>query len=144
MEIMTREELTQMADGGFEIASHGHAHIDLGRADPASARADIETSARILEDLLGHRPRFFAYPFGSSSPEARAAVAETGFEAAFGLGRGHGGMTRERVTVHPRDGRFSFALKTSSRYLPLRRSRPVRAVDAVAGSLARRRRRWGE
>jgi len=142
LSVMTGDQLAELDADGFEIASHGHAHIDLGRADAATAREDIEASARTLEDLLGARPRHFAYPFGSSSPQARDAVAAAGFEAGFGLGRGFGRMALERVTVHPSDGSRLFALKTSSRYVPWRRSRPARAADAVAGSLARRRRRW--
>ncbi|MGI9020594.1 MAG: polysaccharide deacetylase family protein [Solirubrobacterales bacterium] len=143
LRIMTGEQLVELAAAGLEIASHGHAHIDLGRADPVAVRADVDTSARILEDLLGRRPRFFAYPFGASSPDARAAVAAAGFQAGFGLGKGHGRMALERTTVHPGDRRWIFALKSSPRYVPWRRSRPARGADALAGRLLRRRRRWG-
>jgi peptidoglycan/xylan/chitin deacetylase (PgdA/CDA1 family) len=122
LEIMTREELLELAGMGFEIASHGHAHIDLGKADSASAREDVEESARRLEELLGHRPRRLAYPYGSSSETARDAVRAAGFDAAYALEAAAGPMALERIPIFPADRRWLFAFKTSGRYGAWRRT----------------------
>ena len=67
---------------GFEIGCHTDSHLDLGTADAASARAELEVSNRKLHEQLGRPARLFAYPFGGRnnlSAVARELVREAGF-----------------------------------------------------------------
>jgi len=55
----------QLADLGHEIGTHGSAHIALTRHTPASFRADVRDSKRLLEDqcgrpVVGHRAPMFS------------------------------------------------------------------------------------
>jgi peptidoglycan/xylan/chitin deacetylase (PgdA/CDA1 family) len=120
---MSAEELLEAERLGIAVESHGHAHIDFDRAAKAEAEADVKASIDRLTEILGRRPRYFAYPFGDSSEEARLAVAASGFEAAFSIDElGEGNYALERVQITPLDGALLFALKTSGRYMAWRRS----------------------
>ena len=56
------------------IGSHTHDHVDLSRAEPKSAYAQMRLSKELIERHLGVACRDFAYPFavGSSAAEAIA------------------------------------------------------------------------
>ena len=122
--ILSADGLRALAAAGVDVQSHGHRHMHLGEADEADVVADVSMSRDILTEVLGHPPRFLAYPYGSQSPAARRAVAASGFECAFSIGqRGEGEFGRERVTIRPTDNLAVYAFKTSGRYLAVRESR---------------------
>jgi len=73
----------------FEVGGHTVTHADLGRiTQPDVARAEIAGDQARLEDWLGARVRWFAYPFGDHgnvSSMTRSLVEELGMSAAFTL-----------------------------------------------------------
>jgi peptidoglycan/xylan/chitin deacetylase (PgdA/CDA1 family) len=142
LDIMQPEELAELAALGFEIGSHGHAHADLGAATPDEAREDIETSVHILEQILGDRPRYLAYPYGRGSAAADAAARALGIEATFSLEHPAAGSQFERIPVYPLDRGPLFASKASGRYLAWRRSRPVARAYELVRPVLRHRRLW--
>jgi peptidoglycan/xylan/chitin deacetylase (PgdA/CDA1 family) len=139
-EVMSESELREVEAMGIQIASHGHEHVDLGRATASEVEADISTSMRVLTDVLGRQPSYLAYPWGRNSQAAREAAAAAGFEAAFSIDVPHEGQYAfARVGITRVDGPLMFALKTSGRYLALRRSRVLSAAYAGVRPLVRRR-----
>ena len=71
---------------GHEIGSHTVSHPDLGRLGVDEVRRELADSKRTLEETLGRRVRFFAYPFGGVEnfrPEHLPLVYELGYEACF-------------------------------------------------------------
>jgi peptidoglycan/xylan/chitin deacetylase (PgdA/CDA1 family) len=132
-ELMTADELRAAQDEGIEVGSHGSAHLDFSRLSTAEAEADLDASIAELTDVLGRRPRYFAYPYGPYSAEAKRAAAER-FEAAFSIDLPHDGpFAYERVGITRLDGKLVFAVKASGRYIALRRSR----LGATAYALVR-------
>jgi peptidoglycan/xylan/chitin deacetylase (PgdA/CDA1 family) len=84
---MDWDQLRSLASQGFEIGSHSESHLDLGTADPESARADLQLSRRKLEEQLGRPAQLFAYPFGARnniSPASLEVVREMGFSCCLG------------------------------------------------------------
>lgn len=79
--------LRQLADQpGISVGSHAHTHRSLGAMKPADARAEMETSRRILEDRLGRPVISFAYPFGTYGDfDSRTDrdLQESGYSIAF-------------------------------------------------------------
>lgn len=77
-------ELRAMADAGAEIGAHTRTHPDLGSStDAAWLDDEIAGSKEDLEQWIGRRVRYFAFPFGmpeNTTPEAFAAIARAGFE----------------------------------------------------------------
>jgi peptidoglycan/xylan/chitin deacetylase (PgdA/CDA1 family) len=142
LDLMTAEDLIELRQRGFEIASHGHRHIDFSRASEGDIREDVHASVEVLTAIVGQRPRFLAYPYGRSSTAARNAVQDAGFEDAFALEWEDRPFARSRTPVFPRDAGWRFAFKSSGRYAPLRRARMVEATYArVVRPLRRDRRR---
>jgi peptidoglycan/xylan/chitin deacetylase (PgdA/CDA1 family) len=132
LRIMDNDQLRESERLGILVESHGHAHIDMGRADETAIREDIDASIEALREAVGRSPRYLAYPFGRQSPAARAAAESAGLEAAFTIDARHeGDYAYERVQITPLDGPRLFALKTSGRYMALRRSRIVSAGYSI-------------
>jgi peptidoglycan/xylan/chitin deacetylase (PgdA/CDA1 family) len=92
----------------FEVGGHTVTHADLGQvARRDVARAEIAGDRARLEDLVGARVRWFAYPFGNHanvSPTARSLVEELGMSAAFTLIPGWWEPGKEDRFLIGRDG----------------------------------------
>ena len=139
--IMDEAELRSLAEAGMTVESHGHSHIDFSSCGTAEAASDLRTSIAELERILGWRPEFLAYPYGSTSPSSQVVVRDAGFRAAFTLDeRSSGRFGMERVPVLPPDGPRTFAAKSSGYWMPLRRSAVGGAVAAVVRRVARKAR----
>ncbi len=61
---LTWEDVDEMQQLGFEIGSHTVTHADLGAVSEDEARREIVESKAVLENRLGRRVRWLAYPFG--------------------------------------------------------------------------------
>jgi peptidoglycan/xylan/chitin deacetylase (PgdA/CDA1 family) len=130
LDLLSAEELIMLRDRGFDIGSHGHRHIDFSSESEAAVRADLQASVACLEEMLGERPRFLAYPYGRTSAAARRLASDLGFEEAFALEWQDAPFARSRTPVFPRDTGWRFAFKASGHYAPLRRARVVESVYA--------------
>jgi peptidoglycan/xylan/chitin deacetylase (PgdA/CDA1 family) len=145
LELMSGDELAELARTGFAIESHGHAHADYARMDAAAVVQDVRTSVERLSELLGRPPRYLAYPYGRASAAAAEEAARLGLRAAFGLDHSQplsGDFAVRRVSIVPADTTPLFALKTAGRYIGWRQSRPVRAVYGAVRPLVRNRWLW--
>ncbi len=124
--LLAPHNVQELVDRGFEVGA------DLGRLSAAIVKAELLASADRLENLLGKRPRFLAWPYGSSSTESEAVAAAVGFEAAFAFNTPTTSRhSMSRVPIYRLDGRTLFALKTSGRYIALRRSPVVASTYAL-------------
>lgn len=80
-----------MGSGLIDIESHSKTHANMGVQLPGESdeayrnrlRVEIADSRARLQQKLGRTSRFFAYPYGDSSPEAIEILEENGFEMAF-------------------------------------------------------------
>ncbi len=134
LEIANEDELQMAVRLGIAVESHGHAHIDLERADPLTVAEDLQMSVVRLREILGRQPRYLAYPYGRQSPATWASVVEAGFSHAFICdGVEAGELAYERVSVDGREGRVRLRLKTAGGYLARRHSR----LGSVAASMTR-------
>lgn len=106
---MNWDQLRELLSDGFDIGSHTETHVDLGTADEGTARLELETSRRKLQEQLGRPMRLFAYPFGGRkniSERARELVRETGFVCCISAAGGVNGPTPSpfdlnRVVIGP-------------------------------------------
>ena len=141
--LLTPGDVQELAERGFDIGSHGHTHADLGRLSASIVEAELAASAERLDGLLGKRPRYLAWPYGSTSAEGEAVARAAGFEAAFAFNTPTTSRyALSRVPIYRLDGRALFALKTSGRYVALRRSPFVASAYAVLSPLIARAREW--
>jgi peptidoglycan/xylan/chitin deacetylase (PgdA/CDA1 family) len=143
--IIDAGELRTLEGLGFAIESHGHAHIDYARSEPAAVEADVRASVETLGELLGHAPRYLAYPYGRVTEAAATEAVRCGLRAGFVLDRRQdvsGAFALERVPIVPADARPLYALKTAGRYSGWRHSAPVRGVYRAVRPIVRNRWLW--
>jgi len=132
-EIMSEDELRQIAVEGTEIGSHGWAHRSLPECSEAEAREELFRSREHLR-ALGHAADVFAYPHGHHSKNSAEMVAAAGYRAAVSIFSGAPSVTADRyamrrIYVHPGDTPWRFRGKLSRPYLRLmaRRGMPAEA-----------------
>lgn len=123
---MTWDDIRELKEAGVTIGAHGAAHLHMATATPEEILADIEKSARRIEEELGERPVLFSYPHGEMTLAARNAVAAAGFKAAFGQYSGTVNETLDQFML-PRfsingkyGGKGEFRKRIDTLGLPLR------------------------
>jgi peptidoglycan/xylan/chitin deacetylase (PgdA/CDA1 family) len=72
--------LRQIVAAGGEIASHGYSHLHLDQLHGEALRHEIEGCSAAIAAVTGKRPRLFRPPWGVSSPEADAQIAQSGMQ----------------------------------------------------------------
>lgn len=81
----TVEQIRMMADAGIEIAAHTRTHPDMGSLrDPRQIREEFVVAGQELEDMVGRRMRYFAFPYGmpcNMTPLVFHLAREHGYEA---------------------------------------------------------------
>jgi peptidoglycan/xylan/chitin deacetylase (PgdA/CDA1 family) len=72
--------LRQIADGGHEIASHGHSIFDLTQASDAEVRADLEAADAAISTVTGRTTRPLWSPSaGYRNARVRSIAASLGY-----------------------------------------------------------------
>ncbi|MEP6714361.1 MAG: polysaccharide deacetylase family protein [Terriglobia bacterium] len=80
------------------IGAHTATHPDLSLLTPADSDAEMHSSKDEIEQRLGKPVRWFAYPYGASSPQVRK-IAERHFDLAVGTALGWLPSTAERMDL---------------------------------------------
>ncbi|MBT4805356.1 polysaccharide deacetylase family protein [Candidatus Woesearchaeota archaeon] len=61
---MSWNELKELSDSGFEIASHSLSHQNLTKLSEEELVKELSESKRIIEEKLGDEVKHFCYPYG--------------------------------------------------------------------------------
>jgi peptidoglycan/xylan/chitin deacetylase (PgdA/CDA1 family) len=81
---LTTDELIQLAQSEFiDIGAHAVTHPLLSSLSPEDQSAEIVSSRKKLEDIIGKRVDIFSYPYGDFSTETAGIVAAAGFVSAL-------------------------------------------------------------
>lgn len=75
-------DLPRLEAAGVEIGAHSHTHRQMDLLRAAEVSAELSQSAELLETILGHRVRSFAYPHGYWTPRVQRQVSLAGFDSA--------------------------------------------------------------
>jgi peptidoglycan/xylan/chitin deacetylase (PgdA/CDA1 family) len=106
----------EMAAAGIEFGSHGLLHSHMRELGDEELRQELLDSRRAIAARLGSCATL-AYPFGEWDARVAGAAADTGYEFAFTLPRGHqrraGAHSIARVPVDSRDAQARVAAKLS-------------------------------
>jgi peptidoglycan/xylan/chitin deacetylase (PgdA/CDA1 family) len=71
---MQPADVQKMAAEGFLIGSHGLHHEELGALDPAGTERVLAESRRLIAEMVGAPPEFFAFPRGHRGTNITAAT----------------------------------------------------------------------
>jgi peptidoglycan/xylan/chitin deacetylase (PgdA/CDA1 family) len=110
------DELRELIERRMEVGSHTLTHPHLTTLGDSELRHELRASRERIEDHLGVRCRFLAYPYGEEDERVRVAARSSGYEAAFALPgreRSQDIYAVPRVGIWRRDGAVRVSMKTS-------------------------------
>jgi len=81
--LLAHEHISAMRKVGFTFQSHTRLHPDLTVLPADDLAAELSGSRADLEDLLGERVQYLAYPYGHLNDQVINATREAGYDAAF-------------------------------------------------------------
>ena len=87
--ILPAEDISRLAASGVTIGCHGHRHSRMTERSNEELASDIRASRAVLEELVGHMPATFAYPFGIYDERVSRQVEGHGFDLAFTTDEGY-------------------------------------------------------
>lgn len=64
LEMLNWNQVEALHAAGVRIESHTHNHPDLRLLDDAAIDTECDMADRLIEQRLGRRPAYFAYPYG--------------------------------------------------------------------------------
>ncbi|KQV03266.1 MULTISPECIES: lipid II flippase MurJ [unclassified Kitasatospora] len=133
-QLLTLDQVTELARAGWEIGSHGLGHQALPGLPADRLAVQTRESRRALEELIGGPVTGFCYPYGAVDLAATHAVRDAGYDYACAIA--HGGLTGRyalpRSYVGDRDGALRLRAKRGRHQVrdvltALRARRPGRA-----------------
>lgn len=138
------QELEEMQAAGVHFGFHSHSHRNLALQPPAEIAADIANGMELFERRLGHRPRFFALPYGWYDAYTRATIStlrQLNLEFIFGTHLGRARLpgapsVLPRLSIHQSDDLATFQRKLAGAYdwlEPLRRIRYEFSKKIISG-----------
>jgi peptidoglycan/xylan/chitin deacetylase (PgdA/CDA1 family) len=113
---MSWDELSELANAGWEVGSHTRTHPRLTQLDDEALGSELSESRTECEDELGLPCDTLAYPYGDVDDRVVSAARAAGYRQAAALpGRWHGSRPLEwpRVGVYQADAPWRFRLKAS-------------------------------
>ena len=103
---LSRSQITEMAQQGMLIGSHGQKHISWRGLNSQQLLAEVDTSKKVLEDLLCQPVTCAACPFGSYDRKVLAALKTSGYSHVYTSDRGSADSAawfQPRNTIHAQD-----------------------------------------
>jgi peptidoglycan/xylan/chitin deacetylase (PgdA/CDA1 family) len=119
-EMLSAEELRELAAGGVEIGSHTVSHRNLARAGSGEVLEELAVSKARLEEVLGAPVTSFAYPYGGGAFDdgIRELVKKAGYTCAVSVKQGKPSpgedlLSLRRILVRGDDTMLDFALNVT-------------------------------
>lgn len=132
VEILSRQELQQLAASDLvSIGSHSHGHELLDRLDRREVLASLETSRRLIEEMIGTAPDHLSYPNGNHDGEVAELARECGYHTAVAARGGAWSSARQRYAI-PRVGIGRFDGRMRFKRLLASAARSARSAATVA------------
>ena len=142
--VMTKEQITEVKELGFETFSHTVSHPYLTKIGDIELEFELNESRHTLGGIVGHDISVLSYPHGDCDDKVRQAANETGYRMGFTvepdiISDATDALRVGRVKVLPSDGSFKFKLKVSGAYQIVSYSRRLKRMF-VRGLLRRDKR----
>jgi peptidoglycan/xylan/chitin deacetylase (PgdA/CDA1 family) len=100
---LKKDQIKELVLAGWTMGFHTSSHQDVTKLYDPLLEVEIKRGKEKLEEKLGLRLTYFAYPFGRYNNKAVKMVERSGFLAAFTVDGGalvrDGQFTKNRVTI---------------------------------------------
>lgn len=109
---LTWDQIKEMEQYRIMAGSHTRHHVYLPALSLERAQDEIAGSKKVIEDHLGHRIDYFAYPVGGFTQNIKALVHDAGYQAAVTTNRGKNRFNSDlyaikRIHMSNTDNRYS-------------------------------------
>jgi peptidoglycan/xylan/chitin deacetylase (PgdA/CDA1 family) len=142
LNVLTWQQLRELADAGWEIGSHTCSHPHLPELDDATLTRELCDAKARVESELSRPCTSLAYPYGDTDARVTDATRNAGYRWAGTIPRvlypSHP-LTWPRAPIYHDDDMRRFATKVSPSLRRLRASRLGRSLDRVRLSVSERR-----
>ena len=123
LRLMDWDQLRTVSNSGITIASHCAKHLDLSSLSPSVVYRECENAKQRLLAELGRDVVELAFPWGRSTPAARNAIAQCGYEICVRSWGGPSTLTDDRlnlarIEIEAGDDLEAFAKKLNSEPIP--------------------------
>jgi peptidoglycan/xylan/chitin deacetylase (PgdA/CDA1 family) len=89
LKMLNWEQIFEMHKSGLiDFQPHTAGHVDLAKISPAEAEGEILQSRNLLEEKLGKKCDFFAYPWGRYDSKIMDILKRNGFKSAVTVKEG--------------------------------------------------------
>ena len=126
----TWDELRQLRDAGWEVASHTWSHARLPQLNDDTLATELVRSREKCAEEMGEPCETLAYPYGEYDARVQGATRDAGYAAAASI---HPGpelpFSWPRIGVYSVDVGLRYRLKASPTVRRLRSSRWGRALE---------------
>jgi peptidoglycan/xylan/chitin deacetylase (PgdA/CDA1 family) len=98
---MTWDQLKKLdQEGLISVECHTATHPDdLRKLDDTQLEAELVESKKVMEEKLGRKVRFLAYPVGNADSRVAKVAREAGYEMCFTMGPGWAGSPEDAYFV---------------------------------------------
>jgi peptidoglycan/xylan/chitin deacetylase (PgdA/CDA1 family) len=136
---LSRQQLRELSDEGFEIGCHSMTHRYLSELDKESLRVEVVEAKKRIEQIIGKRVAGFSCPGGRWSAEVACAAREAGYDSLATSHTGANAPTADpfrlsRIAVMRGTSMIDYERLCRGEGLLLRRAR-TQAFDAAKGLL---------
>jgi peptidoglycan/xylan/chitin deacetylase (PgdA/CDA1 family) len=126
----TWDELRQLQDAGWEIASHTWSHARLPQLSDDALATELSSSRDRISQEMGGPCETLAYPYGDYDDRVRELARETGYAGAASMHPGpESPYCWPRIGIYSIDEGVRYRLKASSAVRRLRSSRFGQALE---------------
>ena len=125
------DELRQLRDAGWEVASHTVSHPRLIRLSDAALASELSESRQHCAREMGRPCESLAYPYGEHDQRVRAAARDAGYAGAASIDRPGppNPFSWPRIGIYPPDDGLRFRLKASPTIRRVRNSHLGRTLE---------------
>jgi peptidoglycan/xylan/chitin deacetylase (PgdA/CDA1 family) len=122
-QLMTTEEIREIADSGLEVGSHGLMHQRMSYLDDGELLAEVTESRELLRETTGQDVGGFCYPYGDVDLRVMNTVEAAGYDYACAIWRStlSGRHALPRTYVGDRDGMLRLLAKRVRHELTIKR-----------------------
>ncbi len=97
--MMTWEDVKGLPSAGIECGAHTLSHPELDTLPRSRARAEIQDSKVVIEQMADLKVRSFAYPHGYHDRKVRDFVTLAGYDSACAVKHGMSGIDDDRFAL---------------------------------------------
>jgi peptidoglycan/xylan/chitin deacetylase (PgdA/CDA1 family) len=131
---LTWKQIQEMSREGFTIGSHTRQHSYLPNVLDEESHNQIVGSKRIIEEKLGKKVNYIAYPTGGFTQAVKDIAKSAGYVAAFTTNRGKDKSNQDlyelkRIRVNNKDSLLTLYAKFSGYYNVFRATKESHTDD---------------